>query len=78
MGLSWLPDMGKPSNNCAIKVISSGKLREHLRNTFNFLGTNSIDIDSSNEYNVGFTKKEVAFVTLGNIIVKTTLLSHYY
>ena len=72
------PIWGMPSSNYTIKVkgdnISSSKLRESLGHIFEFLGVTNIDIVSSRFYKKG----EVANVTLGNIIDKITLLSHYY
>ena len=72
------PIWGMPSSNCTIKVkgdnINSSKLRENIGQTFDFLGITNADIVSCRFYK----KDEVAFVTLGNIIDKITLLSHYY
>ena len=72
------PIWGMPSSNYTIKVkgdnISSSKLQESLGHIFEFLGVTNIDIVSSRFYKKG----EVAFITLGNIIDKITLLSHYY
>ena len=64
--------------NCTIKVkgnnISSSKLRENLGKIFDFLEFTNLDIVSCRFYK----KEEVASITLGNIIDKIALLSHYY
>ena len=54
--------------------ISSSKLRENLGKIFDFLGITNLDIVSCRFYK----KEEVASITLGNIIDKIALLSHYY
>ena len=67
-----------PSSNCTIQMsgggIKDGKLPETLQSFFAFLGTKGLDIISCRFHK----KEEIAFVTLGNILDKITLLSQYY